>query len=69
MSETVTLSVTGMKCSGCEANVTAKLDAIDGVLMVRASSKDKEVTVEFDAEKTSVDAIKVAIAAAGYVVE
>jgi len=69
MSETVTLSVSGMKCGGCEANVTGKLNGIDGVLTAKASSKDKEVIVEYDAEKTDLDAIKEAIAAAGYVVE
>lgn len=69
MSETVTLSVSGMKCCGCEANVSGKLNEMDGVLTVKASSKDKEVIVEFDAEKTDIDAIKVAITAAGYVVE
>jgi copper chaperone len=69
MSETVTITVAGMKCGGCENNVTAKLNEIDGVLMVKASSKDKEVTVEFDAKKTDLDAMKVAITAAGFVVE
>jgi len=51
MTESVSLTVTGMKCGGCEANVTSKLEAIDGVLSVNASSKNNEVNVEFDAEK------------------
>jgi len=69
MTESVSLTVTGMKCGGCEANVTSKLEAIDGVLSVQASSKDKEVNVEFDAEKTSLDAITKAVADAGFTVE
>jgi len=69
MTESVSLTVTGMKCGGCEANVTSKLEAIDGVLSVQASSKDKEVNVEFDAEKTSLDAITKAVANAGFTVE
>lgn len=69
MIESVSLTVTGMKCGGCETNVTNKLKAIDGVLSVNASSKDKEVNVEFDAGKTGLDAITEAIIDAGFSVE
>ncbi|MDP1773127.1 MAG: heavy-metal-associated domain-containing protein [Methylobacter sp.] len=69
MTESVSLTVIGMKCGGCETNVTAKLKAIEGVLSVSASSKDKEVDVEFDAGKTSLDAITDAIIEAGFTVE
>lgn len=69
MTESVSLTVIGMKCGGCETNVTSKLQAIDGVLSVNASSKDKEINVEFDAGKTSLDAITEAIVEAGFTVE
>lgn len=69
MTESISLTVIGMKCGGCETNVTGKLKAIDGVLSVNASSKDKEVNVEFDAEKTSLDVITDAIIDAGFTVE
>jgi len=69
MTESVSLTVTGMKCGGCETNVTGKLQAIDGVLSVKASSKDNEVNVEFDAEKTSLDVITDVITEAGFSVE
>ncbi|MGZ4989808.1 MAG: heavy-metal-associated domain-containing protein [Methylobacter sp.] len=69
MTESVSLTVTGMKCGGCETNVTGKLQAIDGVLSVKASSKDNEVNVEFDAEKTNLDVITDAITEAGFSVE
>ena len=69
MTESITLTVTGMKCGGCESNVSSKLNAIDGVLLVKASSKDKEVKVDFDAQKTGLSAIKTAITEAGYSVE
>jgi copper chaperone len=69
MTESVSLIVTGMKCGGCEANVTGKLEAIDGVLSVKASSKDNQVDVEFDAGKTSLEAIVDAITDAGFTVE
>ncbi len=58
-----------MKCGGCETNVTTKLQAIDGVLSVKASSKDKIVKVDFDAGKTSLDVITDAITDAGFTVE
>lgn len=69
MTESVELTVTGMKCGGCETNVKTKLYAIEGVLAVNASSKDKTVTVDFDPEKTGLDAIKAGIAEAGFTVE
>ena len=69
MIQTVLLTVTGMKCGGCESNITDKLKTIDGVLFVKASSKDNEVNVEFDAEKTSLDIIESAIIDAGFTVE
>lgn len=68
MIESVVLTVTGMKCGGCETNVTGKLEAIKGVLSVAASHKDKEVSVEFDTEITSVDSIIDAITDAGFIV-
>jgi copper chaperone len=69
MIESATLAVTGMKCGGCENNVTTKLKTLDGVKSAIASSKDKEVKVEFDSGKTNLDAIANAIAEAGYTVE
>ena len=69
MIESVLLTVIGMKCGGCEENVTRTLKAIDGVLSVNASSKEKNVTVEFDAEKISLDVITAAIINAGFSVE
>lgn len=69
MIESVSLNVIGMKCGGCEANVADKLRAIDGVVSVNASSKDNEVNVEFDAEKTNLDVITDTIVDAGFTVE
>lgn len=68
MNESATLMVTGMKCGGCESNVTTKLKALGGVKSVSASSQDKQVNVVFDATKTSLEAITKAITEAGYTV-
>jgi copper chaperone len=69
MSESISLDVTGMKCGGCESNVTTKLKTIDGVMSVNAMSKEKKVEVEFDTEKTNIEEISQAITDAGFVVE
>jgi len=69
MAESVSLTVTGMKCGGCETTVKTKLDTIGGVILVVAMSKENKVDVEFDADKTSVEAISLAITEAGFVVE
>jgi copper chaperone CopZ len=69
MSESLSLAVIGMKCGGCESNVKTKLGTIEGVLSVEAMSKENKVDVEFDAEKTNVEAISQAITEAGFIVE
>ena len=69
MIESVVLTVTDMKCGGCETNITGKLEAINGVISVKASFKDKEVSVEYDTEKTSLDALKDTITGAGFTVK
>ena len=68
MIESVELTVTGMKCGGCENIVKTKLSAVNGVQTVSASSKDKRVTIEFDADKTQLAQLKQTIQAAGYTV-
>ncbi len=68
MIESAALTVTGMKCGGCENNVTTKLKAMAGVQSAAASREKQAVTVEFDSEKTSLHAIKQAITDTGYTV-
>ena len=69
MIESVVLAVTDMKCGGCETNITGKLEVINGVVSVNASFKDKEVSVEYDTEKTSLVTIKNTITGAGFTVK
>lgn len=68
MRESALLKVTGMKCGGCETNVTNKLSELDGVVYVKASSQAQQVQVEFMDEKISLPAIHEAIAQAGFTV-
>jgi len=66
MIESVVLTVTDMKCGGCEANVTGKLTAIEGVISVKASFKEDTVSIDFDTEKTTLARIKDIITGAGF---
>ena len=65
----VDLTVTGMKCGGCESNIKGKLEALAGVSNVEASFKDNRVSVEFDEAETDVDEISDVITQAGFTVE
>ncbi|NOU15790.1 MAG: heavy-metal-associated domain-containing protein [Methylococcaceae bacterium] len=69
MSESATLTVTGMRCGGCESTVKNIVGLIDGVLVVNASSKNDQVDVEFENDKTCLDTIKTAITDAGFTVK
>jgi len=66
MIESQILTVTGMKCGGCEANIIEKLSAISGVISVTASAKNNEVSIEYNNELTDIATIKAAIIVAGF---
>ncbi|KAF3978369.1 MAG: heavy-metal-associated domain-containing protein [Methylococcales symbiont of Iophon sp. n. MRB-2018] len=69
MAESISLAVTGLKCAGCESNVSTQLNNIEGVITVNASTKESKVEVTFDSSKTNSAAISQAISDAGYVVD
>lgn len=69
MTQKVDLTVTGMKCGGCETNVTEKLTALDGVISVVANCKANLVSVEFEPEKVDAEDLEDVITAAGFNVE
>lgn len=69
MSETLSLTVTGMKCAGCEATVKSTLQAAAGVLSVTAHHKENTVTVEFAPEKITPAKINDIITTAGFQVQ
>jgi copper chaperone len=60
------LNVEGMSCSHCENSVKKSVGALEGVENVTVDLKAKKVTVEFDADKVSVPAIKDVIEDIGY---
>jgi copper chaperone CopZ len=66
MMETAKLAVEGMSCQGCVASVTRVLKAVQGVRDAAVTLQPPVATVTFDAQRTSVDALKQAIVGAGY---
>lgn len=63
---TITLTVSGMKCGGCENAVQEAAKAVGGVSAAKASHKESTVQVEYDPGQTNESAIKQAIQAKGY---
>ncbi len=64
--EVKTLNVEGMSCSHCENSVKKAVGALEGVESVAVDLKGNKVTIEFDAQKVSVDTIKDTIEDQGY---
>lgn len=62
----VTLTVSGMHCSGCAEGIMAMLKRTDGVSSAEVSYESKEAVVAYDAEKTSPEKIIAAIEKMGY---
>jgi copper chaperone len=63
------LNVEGMSCSHCVSAVTKAVGGLDGVANVAVKLDEKTVTVEYDADKVSLDSIKEAIEEEGYEVK
>jgi len=61
-----TLAVRGMSCEHCVRAVTAALNAQPGVAAVSVDLAGGSASFDFDPGKTSLDAIKAAIAEEGF---
>ena len=68
MMETLTLTVTGMTCGGCENAVKRGLARLEGVGDVAASHAEEKVTVTFDPARVTPEQIRSRIGAMGYAV-
>lgn len=64
--ETTTLRIDGMTCGGCVASVTRVLQAVPGVTEASVTLTPGAATVTFDAARTNVPALRVAIEGAGF---
>ena len=68
MTTTVKLTVTGMKCGGCENTIKQALTSKEGVLSVAAKHSENWVEVEFDEAVLEEDDIIEFIEEAGFTV-
>ena len=64
--ETARISVEGMTCAGCVNSVTRVLTALPGVAQADVSLTKARAKVTYDPAQTGVEAMKQAIARAGY---
>lgn len=60
------IKIEGMMCGHCQASVTKAISSVGGVSAVNVNLADKQATVTYDQKKTNMDAIKAAVARAGY---
>ena len=63
---TVMLPVEGMTCASCVARVEKTLTRVDGVRQAAVNLASERVTFSFDADKTNLTALAVAVEEAGY---
>jgi copper chaperone len=60
------INVEGMSCDHCKMAVTKAVSELEGVSAVEVSLENKTVSVDFEEERLSIDAIKQAIEGQGY---
>ena len=69
MATKVELTVTGMKCGGCENTIKQALTGKDGIISVDTSHGDNWVAVEYDEAVLEEDDVIELIEDAGFTVE
>lgn len=67
--EDVTLTAAKMSCSHCKMAVENAGNALEGVSSIDADPDSKKVAITYDESVVTVDAIKQALAEAGYPAE
>ena len=60
------LTVTGMTCASCSARVEKVVGKLAGVELASVNLATERLSLEFDEARVSVEAVKKAVAAAGY---
>lgn len=61
-----TFTVNGMRCEHCKAKVEGALQAIEGVSSAKVSLSDHNVSVDYDDNRVSPEAMKDAVDNAGH---
>ena len=56
-----TIKISGMMCDGCENTVKKAIESVEGVSDVKVSHTEGKADVEYDAEKTDILFINMAI--------
>ncbi|HUF90968.1 MAG TPA: heavy metal translocating P-type ATPase [Candidatus Limnocylindria bacterium] len=64
--ETRTLPVRGMHCAACVGKVERALESVEGVADARVNLATEQATIDLDPARTGTDALRAAVAAAGY---
>lgn len=64
--ENATVKIEGMTCMGCVASVKRVLGGLDGIDHAEVTLKPAQAAVTYDPARIGLDAIKTAIADAGY---
>lgn len=64
--EKVVLSVVGMACSGCSANVERTLQSLNGVSSASVSLASRQASIEYDPELITLEQMKKRISEIGY---
>lgn len=67
--ETTTIRVTGMHCTGCAERLTRVLTRLPGVAVLRADHQQGEVAVRLEPDASSLDEVRERIEQAGFGVE
>lgn len=62
----VVFKISGMHCVSCSMNIDGELEDMEGVRSATTSYAKATSVVEFDPEKTSVEAIVATVARLGY---
>jgi copper chaperone len=62
----IIIDVAGMTCEHCERRVATALEAVSGVVRAQASHSENRAVVTADPNAATPDALKSAIAGAGY---
>ena len=60
------LEVPSVSCSHCKAAIEGAVGAVDGVGQVVVDVGEKTVTIDFDADRVSLDALEAVVVDEGY---
>ncbi|MBI4833865.1 MAG: cation-translocating P-type ATPase [Planctomycetes bacterium] len=62
----ITMSVEGMHCPSCAANIERSIEHLSGVVKASVNFASSEVAVQYDPQRVDMDQIKKAVAKPGY---